>query len=143
MRLGFSTPTPSSSEEKLLFSSYKRTGYEGLQLKSGQYLKHLEDPAPAEERARADPGAFSGLIFWGPLDEGGQQALRNVIRFAGRVASERVIFCHDHPRDQIEADDVRFFAKVVSRIGSDAASREFISDHVDDGSIARSQKVHD
>ena len=66
MRLGFSTPTPSSSEEQLLFSSYKNSGYEGLQLKAGQYLKYLDNPTPAEERAKGDPGSFSGLIFWGP-----------------------------------------------------------------------------
>ncbi len=120
MRLGFSTPTPSPSEEQLLFSSYKNSGYEGLQLKSGQYLKYLDNPGPAEERAKADPGSFSALIFWGPLDQDGQQALENVVRFAAGVASERVIFCHDHPRDQTDDDDIRSFAKVLSRIGSEA-----------------------
>jgi inosose dehydratase len=120
MRLGFSTPTVSSSEEQLLFSSYKNNGYEGLQLKSGQYLKYLDNPAPAAERAKADPGSFSGLIFWGPLDEDGRQALESVVRFGARVACERVIFCHDHPRDQIDDDGIRSFAKILSRIGSEA-----------------------
>jgi inosose dehydratase len=117
VKLAFSIPTQSASEEATLFKSYKTTGYDGLQLKSGQYLKYLDDPGKAEAIARDDPGRFSGLIFGGPLDDEGQDALRHVVRFAAAVFSERVIFCHQHSRDRLGHDDVRSFAQTLSHIG--------------------------
>jgi inosose dehydratase len=120
VRLAFSIPTRSAAEEELLYDTYKQCGYEGLQLKSGQYLEYVGGPGEAEELARDDPGRFSGLIFAGTLDDDGQETLRQVVRFAARVSSERVIFCHDHPRRASGEPDVRTFAAVLSRIGHDA-----------------------
>ncbi|MGH9106586.1 MAG: sugar phosphate isomerase/epimerase family protein [Acidimicrobiales bacterium] len=120
VRLAFSVPTRSAAEEQLLYGTYKQCGYEGLQLKSGQYLEYLAGPGEAEELARQDPGRFSGLIFGGGLDDEGQQTLREVVRFAARVSSERVIFCHGHPREGLSKGDVRHFADILSRIGREA-----------------------
>lgn len=120
MRLAFSVPTRSDAEQELLFNSYKGSGYEGLQLKSGQYLSYLDDPRDAEAVARDDPGRFSGLIFGGTLDYQGQEMLRKVIHFASRVSSERVIFCHQYPHNQTKEDDIRSFAAILSRLGNEA-----------------------
>ena len=120
VKLAFSVPTRSANEMELLFSTYKQCGYHGLQLKSGQYLKYLPVPEKAEELAKHDPGMFSGIIFGGPLDDGGQTALREVVRFASRVSCERVIFWHDHPREGSNQEDIRTFAVVLSQIGGEA-----------------------
>lgn len=112
MKLAFSIPTQSASEEETLFGSYKTTGYDGLQLKSGQYLKYLADPRDAEAIARDNPARFSGLIFGCPLDDEGQAALRDVARLAAAVSSERVIFWHQQSRDGIGDDDVCSFAQI-------------------------------
>jgi inosose dehydratase len=120
MKLAFSVPTRSAVEEELLYGTYRQRGYEGLQLKSGQFLNYLESPRQAEELAREDPGRWSGLIFGGPLDDKGQEALREVVRFAARVSSERVIFWHGHPRQGLGKDDLGHFAGVLSEIGREA-----------------------
>lgn len=120
VRLAFSIPTRSDAEEELLLATYRQCGYEGLQLKSRQYIKYLADPGRAEKMATDDPGKFSGLIFGGRLDDEGQEALREVVRFASRVSSERVIFWHGHPREGLREDDVRIFAAVLSQIGGEA-----------------------
>jgi inosose dehydratase len=123
VRLAFSMPTPSSNEQEALFSLYGGKGYEGLQLKAGQYFAYLDEPDEAVRIAQADPGRFSGLIFGGSLDEAGRDLLRSVIDLAGRVRSERVIFCHGLPRDQVTADDIARFASVLSKLGSAAQER--------------------
>ncbi|HTV11969.1 MAG TPA: sugar phosphate isomerase/epimerase family protein [Acidimicrobiales bacterium] len=123
MKFAFSAPTPSISEQEVLFSQYRSNGYEGLQLKAAQYLPYLDEPESAVRIARADPGRFSGLIFGGSLDEGGQNALRRTIDFAAQVGSERVIFWHGLPRAQASPDDVARFASVLSRLGSVAKTK--------------------
>ncbi len=123
MKLAFSAPTRSASEQEVLFSNYRECGYEGLQLKAGQYVSYLDDQVSALPAAREDPGRFSGLIFGGSLDDTGQEELRKVLDLAARVRSERVIFCHGFPKDQVTPDDIRRFASVLSRLGSDAQDR--------------------
>jgi inosose dehydratase len=132
VRLAFSAPTTSASEQAVLFSNYRECGYEGLQLKAGQYLAYLDDQDDHDDHddhdsvlpaAREDPGRFSGLIFGGSLDETGQQVLRKVLDFAARVRSERVIFCHGLPKEQVTSDDIRRFGSVMSKLGTEAQAR--------------------
>jgi inosose dehydratase len=123
MKIAFSAPTTSVSEQEVLFAGYREAGYEGLQLKAGQYLAYLDDQDGALPAARQDPGRFSGLIFGGSLDETGQELLRKVLDLAARVRSERVIFCHGLAKEKVTADDIRRFASVLSRLGSDAQAR--------------------
>ena len=118
MRLAFSSPTKTASEEEVLYAGYRDCGYEGLQLKAGQYLASLPDPETALRAAEGDTGRFSGLIFGGGLDAAGQDTLRRVIDFATTVRSERVVFCHSLPKAQVGTDDLRAFASVLSGLGS-------------------------
>jgi inosose dehydratase len=123
MKLAFSAPTTSTSEQEVLFSNYRECGYDGLQLKAGQYLAYLDDQDRAVPAARADPGRFSGLIFGGSLDDTGQEVFRKVLDLAARVRSERVIFCHGLPKEEVTSDDICRFASVLSELGSDARAR--------------------
>jgi inosose dehydratase len=123
MRLAFSVPTSSAAEREFLFSHYRDCGYEGLQLKAGQYLHYLDNPDEAVHLAEADPGRFSGIIFGGGLDERGQESLSQVIDFAARVHSERIIFWHGLPREQVTHDDLPRFARILSGLGLDAQAR--------------------
>jgi inosose dehydratase len=118
MKLAFSSPTKTPSEEAALYARYAEFGYAGLQLKSGQYLAYLDDQDAALRAARVDGGRFSGLIFGGGLDEAGQHILRKVIDLAAGVRSDRVVFCHGLPRGEVTADDMRGFASVLSGLGS-------------------------
>jgi inosose dehydratase len=118
MRLAFSTPTTTASEAEVMYAGYRDCGYEGLQLKAGQYLASLPDPETALRAAAGDIGRFSGLIFGGGLDTAGQETLRRVIDFAATVRSERVVFCHSLPKAQVDASDLRVFASVLCGLGS-------------------------
>jgi sugar phosphate isomerase/epimerase len=134
MKITFSSPTTTSSEEEVLFTNYRECGYEGLQLKAGQYLSSLHDPDGALRAAGGDTGRFSGLIFGGGLDRVGQDTLRLVIDFATTVRSERVVFCHAFPKAHVDAADLRAFASVLSDLGSyarDHGTRLSLHHHYD------------
>jgi inosose dehydratase len=118
VKLAFSSPTATPSEEEVLYARYAELGYAGLQLKSGQFLAYLDDHGSALRAAREDGGRFSGLIFGGSLDEGGRRTLRKVIDLAAGVQSERVVFCHGLPKGEVTADDMRGFALALSALGS-------------------------
>lgn len=123
MKLAFSVPTSSVPEREFLFSHYRDSGYLGLQLKTGQYRHQLSNSDEAVRLAGADPGRFSGIIFGGMLDDQGQESLSQIIDFAARVHSERVIFWHGLPREQVTADDIPRFARILSRLGSQAQAQ--------------------
>src|SRR5438552_2105950 len=94
MRRAFSRPTVDDGEQRRLFTSYRDAGFEGLQLKAGQYQRYLSEPERFRQEWGDDPGLVSGLITGGALNEAGVASLRRVIAFAPAVGSERVIFCH-------------------------------------------------
>ena len=94
MQLAFSKPTGTKSEEELLFNDFRPIGFDGLQLKYGQYSNYLSDPEHFKEIWGHLPGVASALIVGGPLNEEGQKSLRNLFQFAGKIGSERIVFCH-------------------------------------------------
>lgn len=122
MRRAFSKPVARAEVDRLV-AEYRDQGYEGLQLKQGQYLEHLATPGELSARWGGDTGAFSALIVFDKLHDEGLQRLRDILRFAEAVGSERVIFCHDHPRDGVDADVLRGFARVLADEGRRAADR--------------------
>ena len=61
MRLAFSKPTRSEEDTETLLSSFRPVGFDGLQLKSGQYAEYLDDPAQFKEDHAEWPGAAAGL----------------------------------------------------------------------------------
>jgi inosose dehydratase len=122
MRLAFSRPTETEAEQRELFSSFRSVGFEGLQLKAGQYGGYLDDPKRFWEDWGSEPTTGSALIFGGRLDEPGIQQLLRVIAFARAVQSERVVFCHALSRSGLTPGDLRGFARILSGLGNEAQS---------------------
>ena len=122
VRLAFSQPTTGDDEQRTLFREFRAAGYEGLQLKAGQYARYLNDPARfvAEWASSDAPGAASALIWGGRLDEEGTARLRRLFAFAQSVGAERIVFCHGVPRREVTPDDLRAFAHTLSDLGREA-----------------------
>lgn len=123
MRRAFSKPTKGDAEFVRLLTDFRTEGYEGLQLKMGQFMPFVADPDAFLESWGEDKGRVSGLIYFDTLEPEGAEGLAASIRFAEKVGSERVIFCHNHPREGVTEDDLREFARIISGYGADAAAR--------------------
>lgn len=119
-RRAFSIPTQSEDEQRQLFQGFRQMGYDGLQLKGGQYLRYVIEPQRFQDEWGSDPALVSGLIFGGGLDAAGQAALRQVLNFAAATGSKRVIFCHGLPRGGLQPEDIREFARILSDFGQEA-----------------------
>lgn len=120
MRLAFSRPTGTETEQRELFRSFRPAGFEGLQLKGSQYERYLREPHQFQAEWGEDPGAVAALITGGSLDEAGIERLRRVIAFARAVRSERVVFCHGLSRRGVTPADLRGFARLLSGLGKEA-----------------------
>jgi inosose dehydratase len=123
MRRAFSKPTRTGADYETLMRDYRAEGYEGLQLKMGQYGQWLDDPDGYLDRWGDDPGRASALIYFDTLDQSGSERLCATVRLAERIGSERVVFCHNHPRSGVTKRQLVEFAKQLSEFGADAQSR--------------------
>ena len=122
MKLAFSKPTEKEHEQKHLFETFGTVGFDGLQLKYGQYSGYLGDPERFLE-TWPKPGTASALIAGGSLDETGKSNLRKLFAFAEAVGSERIVFCHGLSRQGITPDDLKRFAHTLSDLGFEAQQR--------------------
>jgi len=122
-KLAFSKPSQGEEEARLLFTRFRGVGYDGLQLKAGQYLPYLGDPGRFIGNWGGFQGSASALIWWGKLDGDGTAALRRVFTFAEAVGSEIIVFCHDAAREELTDDDIRRFARRVSELCKEARDR--------------------
>ena len=107
-------------ERTALFSDYGSVGYDGLQLKRAQFQEFIDAPEQFVDQWGDRPGIASGLIVGGGLDQTGIDALRSAMKFASRVGSERIVFCHSLPRAEVSSDDIRRFARIMSDLGTEA-----------------------
>jgi len=123
MKLAFSRPTADDAQQGLLFEKSRAVGYDGLQLKEGQYRAFLDDPGGFARRWGDWPGLTAGLITAGRLDEAGVASLRRVFRFAEATKSDRVIFCLGVPREGLSEEDIGGLAKQLSQLGREARDR--------------------
>jgi inosose dehydratase len=119
--LAFSIPTSTEEEQRRLFRGFRACGFDGLQLKGGQYGRYLLEPERFRDEWGDDPAACAGLIFGGTLDNEGVATLRRVFDFAAGIGSGMVVFCHGTPRAGLTADDLRSFARRLSELGREAA----------------------
>jgi len=121
MKFAFSKPTDNEAEHQQLFTSFRAQGYEGLQLKYGQYSEYLHQPERFSERWGTEASAIaSGLIAGGTLDEAGIETLRRLFHFADIIGSERVIFCHAQSRQGLSSSNIAGFARLLSDLGREA-----------------------
>lgn len=123
MRRSFSKPTGDQAQFVELMNRFRSEGYEGLQLKMGQFTPWLDRPDDYLHEWGDDPGRASALIHFDTLDEEGASRLAATIRFAERVGGERVVFCHNHPHTGVTRQQLVGFARRISGFGADAAER--------------------
>ncbi|ULL16733.1 sugar phosphate isomerase/epimerase [Paenibacillus sp. H1-7] len=117
IKLAFSRPTASIEEQTLLIRNYGAAGYDGLQLKGGQYAAYLEQPEVFKEMWGNPSGLGSALITGGRLDASGIDQLRSIFRFASKIGTERIVYCHGLSRAAVTADDIRRYADILSELG--------------------------
>jgi len=120
IKYAFSKPSGSDADTEILFSQFRPLGYEGLQLKAGQYLPFLDKPQNFLDAYGQFPGAASGLICWCALDDKGRQLLRDICAFGSAVGTELIIFCHNAEREGLDHDTLRTYAHELSAIGKEA-----------------------
>ena len=120
MKLAFSKPTRTDGERELLFRSFGPVGYDGLQLKAGQYQGYINDPDRFVDEWGPYAGVASALITGGNLDAQSNEALRQVFRFAGAVGSDLVILCLGIPREGLSREQIVGFARQTSQLGAEA-----------------------
>ncbi|MCL7749931.1 sugar phosphate isomerase/epimerase family protein [Halalkalibacter alkaliphilus] len=123
MKFAFSSPTNTKAELDTLFYDYRKLGYEGLQLKHAQFAPYIQKPTQFLEKWGEIEGVASALITGGNLDDENQQQLRSVFDFASKVGTERIVFCHGIPRNQVSNDDIIHFANLLSELGREATEQ--------------------
>jgi hypothetical protein len=126
VKLAFSRPTKSDEELRELIQGFRGSGYQGLQLKAAQYMPYIDAPAKFNAQWGCYAGVASALIAGGKLDDGGG-ALRRLFKFASAVGSERIVYCHGVPRTEVDHDDIRRFAKILSELGKEAQQQALCS----------------
>lgn len=115
----FSIPTNEESEQRALFRQFKQHQFQNLQLKGGQYARYNFD---SEHYLNDWPrGSAAGLICGGSLNEGGQNELRRVCKFAGEIGAPLVVFCHGYAHDSTSDKDREKFAHILSKIAGEVA----------------------
>ena len=120
MKLAFSAPTAGEDQQRLLLANFARIGYDGLQLKAGQYARYVDDPQGFGDDWGEFPAAPAALITGGNLDDKSVAALRKVFEFARFVGSDLVIYCLMVPREGLATEDIRSYARLMSELGAEA-----------------------
>lgn len=118
MRLGFSKPVAPEQFETLL-AAFGPAGYDGLQLKTGQFLPWVKEPGTFVALTAPHPGASAVLVYYDELDD---DRLGGVIDFASEVGTEMVVFCHNRSREGVTSADRIALAEQLAVHGRRAAS---------------------
>jgi len=120
MKPAFSKPTGSAEETRELFTTFREAGFEGLQLKPGQYQPYFGQPGKFEDDWGAYPGACQGMIAWCALDDDGRALLQKTITLASQLGTEVIVYCHNAPHDGLTSELLRKYAHEISEIGKTA-----------------------
>jgi len=123
MKLAFSKPTGTAEETRELFTTFGERGFDGLQLKPGQYSPYFGQPERFIEDWGAYPGSSQGMIAWCALDDEGQALLRKTIDLGSKIGTHVVVYCHNAPHEGITPDDLRGYAKQISEFGREARDK--------------------
>lgn len=100
MRVAFSKPVAAGEFETLL-GEFGPLGYQGLQLKTGQFLPWLDAPGQFVSLTAGYPGSAAVLVYFDELED---ERLASVIDFAMEVGSEMVVFCHNRSREGVTGE---------------------------------------
>lgn len=120
MKLAYSGNLQSAAEMPVMVSRFRSLGYEGLQLKGGQWTPGLKDFDAFMAEIGQVPGAVSGLITYGGLDAANVAHVRDAIDFAAKAGAERVIFCLFGSRSGLNEDGYDRYAKLFGELGREA-----------------------
>lgn len=121
IKYAFSRPTANDTETAQLFEGYQAAGYDGLQLKWGQYEPYLNDPQAFLDQYGGKPGVASALIAGGSLPAGdSKEQLRRLYRFAEKIGVERIVYCHGVRRDGLTDHEIAGFAPAFEEMGKEA-----------------------
>ena len=123
MRFAFSKPTANEDETRTLLTQFRQAGYDGLQLKSGQYMPYLAEPGRFLQQWGSQPGVASALIVANRLDDMGVEQLRRLFGFGKAVGTELVVFCHGVSRKGLTPSNLCGFARRLSQLGKEAKDR--------------------
>jgi len=119
MKLAFSKPTGTQEDTRTLMTRFREVGYDGLQLKAGQYAGYLDRP----EEFLADWGQQRGVasaLITGVGGEGSVGELRRVFAFGRIVGADLIVLCFGLPREGMTAERLRHHAQVLSLLGLEA-----------------------
>lgn len=117
MRLGFSKPVAPEQFATLL-TDFGPAGYDGLQLKTGQFLPWVGEPGTFVTLTASHPGATAVLVYYDELDD---ERLGGVIDFAMEVGTEMVVFCHNRSREGVTTEERVRLAEQLAVHGRRAA----------------------
>jgi inosose dehydratase len=130
MRLAFSKPTRTDDQQRELLTTFRDCGYDGLQLKLGQYSAYLDDPPSIFGDYPALEGAISGLIVGVRADDETAVAqLRKVTRFANQVSADLIVVVPGGGRDDIPGIAAQFAE--LGKEAADTGARLTLHDHAD------------
>lgn len=120
VKFAFSRPTQTSEERDALFGSYRSVGYDGLQLKHVQYAPYIAEPERFIQEWGGLPGIGSALITGGTLDEASRKSMQSLFKFAEKIGTELIVFCHGVSRKHVSHEDIRIYAGMLSELGKSA-----------------------
>lgn len=119
LRRSFSKYLP-EEQVPALIAGYRDAGYAGLQLKGYQWAPYVGEPQRALDELGSNVGTYSALITGDAIDAEGRERIRSSIAFASAVGAERIVFCHGHPHDGVDAALRREFARTLSEIARES-----------------------
>ncbi len=121
MKYAYSAPTRNHAETLFMFDNFRRLGYDGLQLKGGQYAGFLENPAQFLEEYGSDPGLVSSLILGLNVeDDDSVEMFNKIMAFARAVKSERLVVCLTSRNEGFAAGDIRKMGRATGDLGQAA-----------------------
>ena len=130
MKIAFSKPTRNDEQQRELIATFRDCGYEGLQLKLGQYRAYIEDPPGIFADHPQLHGAISGVIVGVRADDEAAVAqLRKVTRFANRVAADLIVVVPGGGRDDIPGIAGQFAE--LAKEAADTGARLTLHNHAD------------
>lgn len=116
MYLGYSRPGSPDALSEMVAQSGAH-GYNGLQLKGGQYVPWLDDTDTF--RRRFDISQIMGIIAYGSDEEN----LRRCIDFAGKLRLEAVTWVPSWKRDKLDDAAYKSAAESLNRLGKYAQEK--------------------
>ncbi|MDQ8736975.1 hypothetical protein [Paenibacillus sp. LHD-38] len=121
IKYAFSRPTSTLEDEYTMIKGYRQAGYDGLQLKWSQYTPYIKEPERFIERWGQPDGIASALITGGTLlDDESKAQLRELFRFAGKVGTEIIVYCHSVSRKSITYEHIARYAGIFEEMGKEA-----------------------